>query len=161
MNRSKNVISVNNHIPYRPRLYTHDEKDIDVRFLEDRYNKVIFDPDDYFARVKFLNFDIINHECRVDELEHDRDYYETLFKKNVEAEIVIVLHRDSFVSAARRCERQDVRLEKDLLSDHFKNNNLKEQLKQKGVYLSAMQNVRRLQTNVKLSLFSSFNKNDW
>ena len=143
MNRSKNVISVNNHIPDRPRLYRHDEKDIDVRFLEDRYNKVIFDPGDYFARVKFVNFDIINHECRVDDLEHDRDYYETLFIKNVEAEIVIVLHRDSFVSAARRCERQDVRLEKDLLSDHLKNNNLKEQLKQKGVYLSAMQKRKK------------------
>ena len=113
-------------ITYRTDL---DCTDINGRFLEDRYNKVIFDPGDNFAGVKFVNFDIINHECRGDELKHDRDYYETLFKKNVEAEIVNILHRDSFVSAAQRCERRDARLEKNLLSDHFKNNNLKEQLK--------------------------------
>ena len=98
MNKSKNVIYTNNYIPYRPRLYTNDEK----------YNKSISDLDDYFAKVKLINFDLINNQCRGDELKHDREDYETLFKKkNIDSEIVKSL-------------RQDVRLEKDLQQAHRK-----------------------------------------
>ena len=69
MNKSKNVIHTNNYIPYRPRLYTNDEKDLSVRFLEEKDNRII---SDCFTKVKFINFDLINNECRGDELEHDR-----------------------------------------------------------------------------------------
>ena len=143
MNKSRNVIYTNNYVPHRPRLYTHDKKDIHIRFLEEKYNKVVSDPDDYFAMVNFTNFDLINHECRGDELGHDRQYYETLFKKNIDSELLNKLHSDLFVSAAQRCERQDVRLEKVLQLDHFKTTDLKEQLKQKGIYLSSMQRRKK------------------
>ena len=126
MNKGKNVIYTNNYIPYRPRLYTNDEKDLSVRFLEEKYNRIISDTDDYFTKVKFINFDLINNECRGDELEHDRPYYETLFKQNIDFELLNKLHRDLFVSAAQRSERQDVRLEKDIQLDHFKTTDLKE-----------------------------------
>ena len=83
MNKSRSgVILTNNNIAYRPRLYLPDEKDMQTHSLESYYNKVVSDPDDYFARVKFTNFDLINHDCRGDDLEHDREYYEILFKKN-------------------------------------------------------------------------------
>ena len=78
MNKSKNVIYINNYILYRPRLYTNDEKDLNVRFLEEKYNRIISDLDNYFTKVKLINFDLVNNECRRDELEHDRQYYETL-----------------------------------------------------------------------------------
>ena len=139
MDKSKNVIYTNNFVPYRPRLYTYDEKDIHIRFLEERYKRIVSDPDDYFTKVMFTNFDLINHECRGDELEHDRQYYETLFKKDIDSELMNKLHKDLFVSAAQRSERQDVRFEKDLQQDHFKPTNLKKQLKQKGICLSSMQ----------------------
>ena len=143
MNKSKNVIYTNNYIPYRPRLYRHDKKDLSVRFLEEKYNRIISDPDDYFANVKFINFDLINNQCRGDALKHDREYYETLFKKNVDSELVNSLHKDHFVTAAQRSERQDVRLENDLQQAHFEATNLKEWLKQKGVYLSSMQKRKK------------------
>ena len=153
MNKSKTVIYTNNYVPYRPRLYTHDKKDIHIRFLEEKYIKVVSDQDDYFARVKFTNFDLINHDSRGDELEHDRQYYETLFKKDIDSELVKKLYKDLFPSAAQRSERQDVCLEKDLQQDHFKATNLKEQLKQKGIYLSSMQKHKKTIDCCKTLLF--------
>ena len=58
-------------------------------------------------------------------------------------ELANSIHRYHFVSAAQRSEREDVRLEKDLQLDHFKTTDLKEQLKQKGVYLSYMQQRKK------------------
>ena len=118
MNKSKNVIYINNYILYRPRLYTNDEKDLNVRFLEEKYNRIISDLDNYFTKVKLINFDLVNNECRRDELEHDRQYYETLLKKNIDSELLNKLHRHLFVTAAQRSERQDIHLEKDLQLDH-------------------------------------------
>ena len=118
MSKSKNVIYINNYILYRPRLYTNDEKDLNVRFLEEKYNRIISDLDNYFTKVKLINFDLVNNECRRDELEHDRQYYETLLKKNIDSELLNKLHRDLFVTAAQRSERQDIHLEKDLQLDH-------------------------------------------
>ena len=118
MNKSKNVIYINNYILYRPRLYTNNEKDLNVRFLEEKYNRIISDLDNYFTKVKLINFDLVNNECRRDELEHDRQYYETLLKKNIDSELLNKLHRDLFVTAAQRSERQDIHLEKDLQLDH-------------------------------------------
>ena len=144
MNKSRSgVILTNNNIAYRPRLYLPDEKDMQTHSLESYYNKVVSDPDDYFARVKFTNFDLINHDCRGDDLEHDREYYEILFKKNINSELTNKLYRDLFVSAAQSYERQDVRLEKNLQQDHFKATDLKEQLKWKGIYLSSIQKRRK------------------
>ena len=139
MNKSRNVIYTNKYIPYRSRLYTNDAKDLNVRFPEEKYNKIISDPDDYFTKVKFINFDVINNQCRGDNLQHDREYYKTLFKKNIDSEIVNSLHRDHFVSAARRSER----LEKDLQLAHFEVIKLKERLKQKGLYLSSMKKRKK------------------
>ena len=119
------------------------KKDLHIRFLEEKYNKIISDPDDYFAKVKFINFDLINNHRRRDKLKHGREYYETLFKKNIDSEVVNSLHKDPFVSAAQRSERQDVRLEKDLQQAHFQATDLKERLKQKGVYLSSMQKRKK------------------
>ena len=153
MNQSTDIILTNSYIPYRPRLYLHDEKDLQTRFLQSHYNKIFSDPDFYFERVKITNFALINHECTGGDLEYDRPYYETLFKRKIDDDLINRLHRDLFVSAARRSECEDVRLEKDLQSDHFKATNLKEWLKQKGIYLSSMQKRKKCTDHCKFVPF--------
>ena len=41
------------------------------------------DPDSYFENAKIIDFDLIHNECKGDDLEFDRKYYQTLFKKKV------------------------------------------------------------------------------
>ena len=156
---SRRFILMNSYVPYRPKTYIHNEKDLLTRFYEPQYNKILSDPDFYFENVKITNFDIIHHECRGDDLENDRQYYETLQKKKVNEEIVNDVQKYHFVWAAKRSEREDVRLENDLLLDHFKVTDLKEQLKQNDIYLSNMYRRKKTPTTVNLCLFS-FLKND-
>ena len=79
MSNKKEVILTNSYVPTRPKLYDHDEKDLHTRFLISNYNSIVSEPDSYFEKVKFINFDIINHVGRGDELEHSFEYYESLF----------------------------------------------------------------------------------
>ena len=80
----------------------------------------------------------MHNECRGDDLKHERQYYETLFKKKVYNEIPDDMWRCHFVSVAKRSESDDVRLEKELQLDHLKTVSSKEWLKQKGIHLSIM-----------------------
>ena len=143
-NKKQKKALTNNYLPSRLRFFNEDDTGhLDTRLKTKEYNKILTDPDNYFERVQFMNFDLIHNECRGDELKHDREYYETLFKKNVDRELTEKLHKDLFVSAAQRCERETFRLERDLQIDHFKSMNIKEQLKQKGIYLSSIQKRKR------------------
>ena len=148
MNRNKKFILTNSYEPHRPKTYLHDEKDLHTRHLEERYNKIVSSPDFYFERMKITNFDLINHECRGDDLEHDRHYYETIYKKRVDDELFDSIHRYHFVSAACRSGREDVHLDKELQAHHLRTD-LKEQLKQNGIYLSAMQKRKKCTVNCK------------
>ena len=53
------------------------------------------------------------------------------------------LHKNLFVSAAHRSERENIRLERELYLDHLKAFDRKEQLKQKDIYLSSMQKRKK------------------
>ena len=99
--------------------------------------------------MKIINFDLINHECRGDKLEHDRRYYETLQKKEIDEELVNSVHKYHFASAAKRSELSEVHLEKDLQLDHLRVIDLKEQLKQKGIHLSNMQKRKKYTNHCK------------
>ena len=143
MNNKEEVILTNSYVPTRPKLYDHDEIDLHTRFLISNYNSVISDPDGYFEKAKFINFDVINNVCRGDKLEHSVKYYETLFKKKVDEELSDELHKNLFVSAAHRSERENLHLERELYLDHLKAVDRKEQLKQKGIYLSSMQKCKK------------------
>ena len=79
-----------------------------MRFYESQYNKILSDPDFYFENVKITNFDLIHHECKSNDLENDRQYYETLHKKKVDDEILSDIPIYHFVSAAKRSERKDL-----------------------------------------------------
>ena len=98
------------------------------------------------------NFDLIHHQCRGDELTHDRKYYETLLKRKVDLEFNNQLHKDVFLSSAQRCERKDVCFEKDLQKDHFNRTFVKEQLKRKGFFCRRWKNEKNVMTNVNLFL---------
>ena len=64
-------------------------------------------------------------------------------KKTVNEEFSNQLHKNLFVSAAHRSEREDARLERELYLDHLKAVDQKDQLKQKGIYLSSMQKRKK------------------
>ena len=119
---------MNSYVPHRPKTYLRIEKDLQTRYLEEQYKKVVSNPDFYFDRKKITNFDLINNKRRGDDLEHDRHYYETMYKKRVEDELCDRYHSG----------REDVRLDKELQAHQLKTD-LMEQPKQKGVYLSSMQ----------------------
>ena len=134
----RRIILTTNYIPYKPKSYFYDEKGRLPHYYESQCDKIVSNPDFYFDRVKIINFDLTNNECRGDDLEHDRKYHETLCKKQIDKHLVNRIHRYHFVAVAQRFEREDVRLEKDLQLDHFRGTNLKENLLQKGIYISSM-----------------------
>ena len=141
MNRRRHILT-NSYVPHRAKTYVHDEKDLLTHFYNTEYNRILFDPEHYFENVKITNFDLMHNECRGDDLKHDRQYYETLFKKRVCDEIHDVwTYR--FVLAAKRSKGDDVRLEKGLQLDHLKTVSSKERLKQKGICLSSMQKRKK------------------
>ena len=90
--------------------------------------------DSYFENAKIINFDLIHNECRGDDLEFDRKYSQTLFKKKVERNI-LENHRYDFVSAAKRSESSDVNLEKDQVLSRY--------LKRKVYVFQVWKNVKK------------------
>ena len=52
-----------------------------TRLQQETYNQICSKSDEYFEKAVITNFDLIYHQCRGDQLTHDRKYYETLFKK--------------------------------------------------------------------------------
>ena len=120
----------NSYVPTRAKFYNkHDKGDLDTRLQQDTYNEIISNSDEYFEKVTITNSDLMHHQCRGDKLTHDREYYETLFKKKVNLELNNQLHKYIFLSLAQRCERKDVYFQKDLQKDHFNRTLVKEQLK--------------------------------
>ena len=149
---------VQNYVPYNPTTKEYSRQfghDLHTTLLTDKYNKIINDPDYHFNNSYIINFDIINHECRGDQLSHDRKYYETIHKKNLE-EIKSDESKYRFISSAIKSERKDVLIEKNIFSKHFARYNanrdklifdgdeadrdkIKKELKKKGIFLSSME----------------------
>ena len=103
---------MNNYVPTKPKFYNENGKvDLDSQLQQMTFNEIIFDPNNFFEKVHITNFDLIHNECRGDELKHDRQYYETLFKKKIDSEFNN-LQKHAFVSSTQRCERKDVFIEK-------------------------------------------------
>ena len=73
-------------------------------------------------------------------MEFDRKYYQALFKKKVERNI-LENHRYDFFSAAKMSERSDVNLEKHLVLDHFQS--AKSRLKKMVYIFQVWKNVKK------------------
>ena len=132
---------VQNYVPINPtkRLNSNNFKgDLDFTLRKMTFKKIVDDPDYHFQNSYITNFDLIHHECRGDELSHDRKHYETIFKKNIEDEINFDDLRYRFLSSAIRSERKDVVIEKAIFKEHFSREKLEEKLQKKCVFLSLM-----------------------
>ena len=132
---------VQNYVPINPtkRLNSNNFKaDLDFTLKQMTFKKIVDDPDYHFQNSYIINFDLIHHECRGDELSHTREHYETIFKKNIKYEINSDDLRYRFLSTAIRSERKDVFIEKENFEEHFSREKLEEKLQKKCVFLSSM-----------------------
>ena len=118
---------------YVPRKVDH-VFDLHTLFNKTRYDEILNDLDGHFKNCYVTNFDLINHECRGDKLQHSRKFYETVFendlKKNFNSE-----DRYNFCASGIKSGRKNLFFEKNVYKDHFKNI---EKLEKRGIFLSSM-----------------------
>ena len=131
---------VQNYVPTNPmksvsKKFGHN---LDTTLQKMTFTKIVNDPDYHFENCYVINFDLIHHECRGDELSHSKKYYETIYKKNINEEINCDNSRYRFLSSAIKSQRKDVSFEKEIFSEHFNRNNLEKKLEKKGIFLSSM-----------------------
>ena len=121
---------VNSYVP-RKVEYVYD---LHTRLKKTTYDEILNDLDGHFNNCYVTNFDLINHECRGDQLNHSRKFYETVFendlKNNLNSEDAY-----NFCSSAFRSERKNLFFEKKVYQNHFLNI---EKLERKGIFLSSM-----------------------
>ena len=132
---------MNNYVPYNP------DKDLSSKRFgnslgdtldRQKYERIINDPEYHFENSYIINFDIIHHQCRGHKLEDSITNYKTISKEKIYQEIKDDNIKDNFISNAIACERKDVFLKKDLLTEHFNRLKLEEKLEKQGVFLSSM-----------------------
>ena len=125
---------VQNYVPVNP----INKSNLHDTLQKASFDKIIDDPYYHFKNCYITNFDSIHHECRGDELSHDRQHYETIFKKNIEDEIKSNDDKYHFISSAIKSERKDITFEKTIFKEHFNRKNLEEKLEKKSIFLSSM-----------------------
>ena len=115
------TLLTNSYIPTRPKKYNNqqDRFDLDDRLNQMRFNEIIENSDSDFENVKLTNFDLIHNECNGSELSYSRGYYQTLFKEKLDSEITDQKQKNSFISSAIKCHRDDVLIEKKIINEHF------------------------------------------
>ena len=133
---------VNNYVPYNPLKKQNDSfnfgHSLDFKLKKMAYEKIISDFDYHFENCYVINFDLIHHECRNDELSYSRKHYETIYNEKVNEEFTTDDHKYRFISSAIKSKREDVNIEKDVFKQHFNTNKLEEELEKKNIFLSAM-----------------------
>ena len=111
----KEEICVNNYLPYYPvNHYTLGDS-----LLRNKYEKICKNKKEYFENAKIVNFDLINNECRGDSLKNSVEHYQTIKKEDLK-----LLRKDDerdFVASAIRTPRNDVKVARDVATEHFKN----------------------------------------
>ena len=125
---------VNSYIPTK---VTETDKDLHSRLKEMTYNEIIENFDYHFKNCYVTNFDLIHHECRGDELNFSRKFYETIFYNKVK-ENLSKENQEKFLSSAIKSEREDVNIERKLMIEHLKKISFERNLEKKGIFLSAM-----------------------
>ena len=124
MAKSKKSIIGNSYVaPYAGNYFDLRwyERDFCGYFDHLRYQEMIKNRTYYFSRKKVVNFDIINHECRGDELDSSYKKYKAItkdgFKNFPENE-----KKDTIVGIVRNIKRDDLWLKRDLMIEYFKKN---------------------------------------
>ena len=109
---------IHNYVPFNPMKRMNSINfghDLDTALKKMAFEKIIQDPDYHFKNCYIINFDLIHHECRGEELSNTRKHYETIFKKNINEEIAANDLRYRFISSGIKSERKDVFLKKKFL----------------------------------------------
>ena len=80
MNPNQQQILTNTYIPknQRKKEYESYGHDLMTYINELKYKRFVENMDSYFSQARYINFDIINHECQSDPLQNLRQYYETI-----------------------------------------------------------------------------------
>ena len=138
------TLLTNSYIPTRPKKYNNqqDRFDLDDRLNQMKFNEIIENSDSYFENVKLTNFDLIHNECNGSELSYSRGYYQTLFKEKLDSEITDQKQKNSFISSAIKCHRDDVLIEKKIIDEHFI-----QKLEKKNIFLSNMRRMKFKKTD--------------
>ena len=114
---------INNYIPTKGKTeykwYEHDLISyIDVL----KYNEFIKNVDDHFQRAKVINFDIIYQECRGDELEYSKKFYQTIENKDFKNHDNNI--REEALTSAIKSERKDVYINSTLIKKNLTSNGI-------------------------------------
>ena len=114
---------MNNYIPTKGKTeckwYEHDLMSyIDVL----KYNKFIKNVDDHFQRAKVINFDIIYQECRGDEVEYSKKFYQTIENKDFKNHDNNI--REEALTSAIKSERKDVYVYSTLIKKNLTSNGI-------------------------------------
>ena len=139
MNRNK--YPVKNYVPYNPDNYLtkggfgHSLGDT---LDKQKYIKIIENLQYHFTNSYITNFDLIHHECRGDKLENNKKHYETIYKEALDSEITANEKKINFISEAIDCERKDVFLKRNVLTEHFNRIKLEKKFEKQNIFLSAM-----------------------
>ena len=129
---NSNKILVDNYIPYYPKHKSclHDT------LLIEKYKRIQQDLQDYFVNVELINFDIIHHQCRGDVSKHDVKYYQQIHQRDFEN--IPKQDEYNFISNAIKSKRGDIYIEKDVIKNHFVNEETKKKLESNKIFLSSM-----------------------
>ena len=138
------TLLTNSYIPTRSKKYNNEQDrfDLDDRLNQMKFNEIIENSDSYFENVKLTNFDLIHNECNGSELSYSRGYYQTLFKEKLDSEITDQKQKNSFISSAIKCHRDDVLIEKKIIDEHFI-----QKLEKKNFFLSNMRRMKFKKTD--------------
>ena len=134
----------NSYIPIQSKKYNYlqDRFDLDDRLNQMKFNKITENSDFYFENVKLTNFDLIHNDCNGSDLSYSRSYYQTLLKEKLDSEITDQKQKNSFISSAIKCHRDDVLIEKKIIDEHFI-----QKLEKKLFFLSNMKRMKFKKTD--------------
>ena len=102
------------------------------------FNEITNNPNYHFENAYITNFDLIHHNCRGDQLQRTKKYYQTISYNRLHNEILSNEHKTSFISSAIKSERKDVFIEKKIFKEHFNREEIEKNLQKKHVFLSSM-----------------------
>ena len=108
--------------------------DLHTRLNKARYDEILNDLDGHFKNCYVTNFNLINHECRGDQLNYSRKFYETVFENDLRKNLNST-ERYNFIASGIKSERNDLNFEKKIYIDHFKT---VEKFEKRGIFLSSM-----------------------
>ena len=91
-----------------------------------KYDEFVSDMNGYFENVQVINFDIIHHLCRGDKLQNPEKYYKTI--KNKDFNIYEYSVKNKAISSAIKSESDDIHFEYKVISDHFQEKTMVENI---------------------------------